>query len=633
MRFVSFEIENFKGIEHAKVDLIPSGAGVFTLIGLNESGKTTVLEAISKFRPDEERTEALYGSSSSEAPPTSFVPKQKKSNFTGDIAIKAVLKFDEGELAELITRIENSHDIEFDRDSISEEFSVRRVFTFESSDFKRVTNYWFLKVRSKTRRATIFREHWITATQVAPLFREIQTLVPRIVYFPTFLFSFPEKIILNPQQLDEEETDVNRLYRKIIQDIADALENPLNVEKHIVDRILKDESMVDRFFSIMSLSADKQQQVNAAMSEISAHVTNTVFEYWGKIFGGDFSGREIVVRPGIERSDEGNQVVFLQFLLRDGASQYELTERSLGFRWFFSFLMFTLYRVFSKGRGPTLFLLDEPASNLHSRAQMMLLDSFPKIASGSNMVIYSTHSHYMVNPAWLDQAFIVSNAAVDYNSVDEANKFVRSMANKVTVERYRNFVGKNPDKMTYFQPVLDKLDFSPSRLDLVRPSLLFEGKGDYLIVEYARSVILGRSTALAIVPTRGATGIYELVGLFLGWGVPFKVCLDADREGKKTKKELIENWALSNEEVFCLDDADPALANSSLDEMLAESDIEMVREHFRLDAPPTKSQIHLFFSEMLARREKVPLSEILVERVQAILKRAEFDERHAESLG
>ena len=59
MRFTRFEIKNFKGVEHAIVDLNPAGAHIATLIGLNESGKTTILEAISQFSGDNAE-QALY---------------------------------------------------------------------------------------------------------------------------------------------------------------------------------------------------------------------------------------------------------------------------------------------------------------------------------------------------------------------------------------------------------------------------------------------------------------------------------------------------------------------------------------------------------------------------------------------
>jgi len=61
MRFLKFEIKNFKGIRHAELSFSKSNtAGVYTLVGLNECGKTTLLEAIHSFSPDSD-TEIVGG--------------------------------------------------------------------------------------------------------------------------------------------------------------------------------------------------------------------------------------------------------------------------------------------------------------------------------------------------------------------------------------------------------------------------------------------------------------------------------------------------------------------------------------------------------------------------------------------
>jgi AAA15 family ATPase/GTPase len=50
MRYRGFEIKNFKGIKHVCLDLSDAPASnIHLLVGLNESGKTTILEALSFF--------------------------------------------------------------------------------------------------------------------------------------------------------------------------------------------------------------------------------------------------------------------------------------------------------------------------------------------------------------------------------------------------------------------------------------------------------------------------------------------------------------------------------------------------------------------------------------------------------
>ena len=62
MRIKAFHINNFKGIANTTLHLDDGAPGnVTTLIGLNESGKTTILEALSKFISADAETAHLVG--------------------------------------------------------------------------------------------------------------------------------------------------------------------------------------------------------------------------------------------------------------------------------------------------------------------------------------------------------------------------------------------------------------------------------------------------------------------------------------------------------------------------------------------------------------------------------------------
>ena len=76
MRYQSFRIQNFKGIKDTTVSLQTiGGAAVFALVGLNESGKTTVLEAIHSFAPDRATSELLGGAEGMGVPYNDRVPR------------------------------------------------------------------------------------------------------------------------------------------------------------------------------------------------------------------------------------------------------------------------------------------------------------------------------------------------------------------------------------------------------------------------------------------------------------------------------------------------------------------------------------------------------------------------------
>ncbi len=108
----------------------------------------------------------------------------------------------------------------------------------------------------------------------------------------------------------------------------------------------------------------------------------------------------------------GTKKYYVELKIRQGSDDYSINDRSLGFRWFFSFLIFTAFRrQRSSESGETLFLLDEPASNLHQSSQQKLLQNIESIFSNCKL-IYSTHSHHLIEPKWLSGAYIIRNEAI-----------------------------------------------------------------------------------------------------------------------------------------------------------------------------------------------------------------------------
>ena len=86
MRVRTFRLKNFKGIKSTEIQITNGPPGnIITLIGLNESGKTTVLEGIANFGLNDPETNSLVGTIQELQLPDSFVPKSKKGIFAGQI--------------------------------------------------------------------------------------------------------------------------------------------------------------------------------------------------------------------------------------------------------------------------------------------------------------------------------------------------------------------------------------------------------------------------------------------------------------------------------------------------------------------------------------------------------------------
>lgn len=107
--------------------------------------------------------------------------------------------------------------------------------------------------------------------------------------------------------------------------------------------------------------------------------------------------------------------VQLSFLVEDDGVKYKVRttlQRSDGFRQFISFLLTVSAENSAKKLSNTLLLLDEPETHLHPQAQEYLKDELIKISEGKedNVVIYATHSNYMIDKSHIDRCFRVTKS-------------------------------------------------------------------------------------------------------------------------------------------------------------------------------------------------------------------------------
>ena len=101
MKFKKIEIKNYKGIEHAILELSNSPKGnVYTLVGINESGKTSILEAINSFEYNAEKDSSSV-SNAVKPDLNQIIPIKEKANFNGDIELITTLELDAYDLVEL----------------------------------------------------------------------------------------------------------------------------------------------------------------------------------------------------------------------------------------------------------------------------------------------------------------------------------------------------------------------------------------------------------------------------------------------------------------------------------------------------------------------------------------------------
>jgi AAA15 family ATPase/GTPase len=514
MKYSFFRFKNFKGIKNGKISLIDNPNGkVSTLVGLNESGKTTILEAINFFKYNPESLDALELDNYKINDMHSLIPIDKRDNFQGFVEITGGVAFDPDDKDAILQKFKE-HDIKISK--MNDWVAFTQKYYFEDSshipekdEFR--WEYSFHGRKGKERNSKPLKNE--DALLVNDL---IKKRMPSILYFPNFLFEFPEKIFLDPQIADPK----HKYYQDIIQDILDSLGNETNLERHLIKRIQSEEDA-------------EKRNLTSLIGKMEAQLTKVIFTSWNKILNKEIKNSEIKLFYGVSPTDGP----YLEFNIKDEADTFRIVERSLGFRWFFVYILLTQFRSYRKSKKENiLFLFDEPAFNLHPSAQSQLLESFENLPR----VLYSTHSHYLINPKWLESTFVVKNEALDYNEEERFNP----KKTDIKIFKYREFASKHPNQTHYFQPILDLLDFKPSNLDLIPNSVLCEGKNDYYTFNYVCKYILKRESCVHFIPCTSSNKMDSLISLYQGWGRDFLILLDSDKAGKGQKDRYLDEFGL-----------------------------------------------------------------------------------------
>lgn len=538
MRYTKFKIENYKGIKFLELDLtLKPDHKIYTLVGLNESGKTTILEAINDFEFEVSADQRHL-----------LIPKNVAGGFTGSVIIKAILEFTDNDKLRITKFLKSK--IKFSEAVVADSLTLERKYNFTNSTPEAATRTYSKFVSIHKTKKTKASELEDEISSQLWLFIK-QNLFPEVIYYRDFLSKFPEKIYLETSEQKERE------YLSIIEDILTAI-NPLyNVDKSLLSR-LRDPNEANR------------QALEAVENDMGAKISQVVFDAWTNIQ--NVSRKEIVVKA---EYDVTSGRYYIRLNVKDGRQTYAISERSLGFRWFFTFLLYTEFRKERiKTSGEILFLLDEPASNLHQTAQKSLLETFRTITDKSRL-IYTTHSHHLINPEWLDSAYIIKNKGLEYKENDDFN------LSKTEIEayKYKQFVSRYPTETSYFQPILDVLDYQPGLLEMIPNIVITEGKFDFFIFKYFKDVVLrGVINNFNWYPGHGAGNLDLPIALYESWGKNYVVLLDSDREGRQQKVRYIRD--LSNDEhIFTLEDTNSILKNLSTEKIFTDQErLEISKE-------------------------------------------------------
>lgn len=252
---------------------------------------------------------------------------------------------------------------------------------------------------------------------------------------------------------------------------------------------------------------------------------NAVFTTkWSQLSG----VRDIAETELVEHFAKGPRHFEIRITDADGTT-FSVDERSKGALWYLSFLMKTEFRrkKMRLDSGKPVFLIDEPASNLHSSAQQNMVDDFVKLVEDTS-VVYSTHSQYLISRAHIRNAHVVRR--------DEGT---------VTATRWGDYLREDQSDVSHFQPLANLLQLLPN--DLVVPwqhALITEGPSDKSVIELMYRALHGSRPSYVVYPGTSAHNLGTLISLNLGWSADFRVLLDGDEAGDVAERRYQEDYSL-----------------------------------------------------------------------------------------
>jgi energy-coupling factor transporter ATP-binding protein EcfA2 len=585
MKYSKFVIKNYKGIKELVIDFEKGSTKVFTLVGLNESGKTSILEALNLIQVPISSNDVH-----------TLIPKSQKLNFNDSVSVTAYVSLepeDEALLKDFVKTLgyRELQDIKV--------FSLTRSYKFVKSEYEKGNSLrWDINLlgtkKNRINKTSLSKEE---ENKVIEQIRDKH--LPSIIYYPDFLFNFPARIYLEETEDESNEQDT---YREVLSDILDTVGGGLNIEEHLVKRM-------------KSSKEEAKEALESTIIKVGSKITKRVFDAWEALF--DSKGKEIILKPGIEEKINDGKVCYIEIRLKEKSSQFQIAERSLGFKWFFTFLLFTEFRKNRTGnKGEILFLLDEPASNLHSTAQKKLLATFEKLVSNCKL-IYTTHSHHLINPKWLNGAYIIRNKAFDPD--DEFN--FDSENTDIEAVPYKRFAAQHPDQRTYFQPILDSLDYQPGLLEDIPNIIVTEGKNDYYTFKYFQEVILKDKSKLFFYPGGGADRNDQVIALYLSWNRDFKILLDGDKAGDKAKTRYVKEFGEEvKSKIFLLKDINFEFQGPT-EHLFSNEDKIKVTQYFDADETKfDKSKFNTAIQNLLISKKEYHFSKETLQNFKQVLE-------------
>lgn len=490
MKLKSMQVKNFKCVEDStRFDICP----VTCLVGQNEAGKTSLLAALHKLNPDVAEL--------AEFDVLLEYPRRRRKEYelrTGgepDDALITEWEIEDKD-AETLDKIFGAGGLRSRMVEIRKGYYPGSWWTFEGA------------------------EPLQTTSLPAPARSDLEKLLPKFLYFDKcnilngrvaidFLIKKQQRGMLSGQE---------RVFMALLDMVGTKPEHLASIEN--------------------------SEELTADLEAASAPITDQIARHWSQ----NTSLRVCFqLHPGKPQDpppfDEG-YVLETRILNTRHNITLNFDERSTGFAWFFSFLVW--FSQVKKTFGENLFLLlDDPGIGLHARAQEDLLQYMSRELEPNYQILYTTHSPFMIHANALAQCRTVEDIVV----VDDRGH-EKYLGTKVGQE----MLSTNPDTLI---PLRAALGYEMTRSMNGQKTLLVASPTDAMYLNWFSQRLAQENRAClgsdwSVIPCGGGEKIGAFLGLFGANEGNMVVLMDA-AGGQKKLKQLPAPEIMHNSRILTMD--------------------------------------------------------------------------------
>jgi len=519
-KYKSFELEQKFNLED----------NITILVGMNESGKTSVLEAIAKTRYFQDDDNFKFNA-------THDYPRKDKKrmekNSENPQAITCTYEIDD-ELKQSIENEMGKGILKSTTFSVTTKYNnkiavninvdPKKFIEFKTKELNiasETTIGKLLKVKNKTDLETLQKEYkdeaYITAFRSLTKYFEntnnwqedpigeyvyrtfLLPKIPKFLYYDEY-YSLPSRISI--EKLNKNELEDNEYKTaKALFELADINTNDILKATNFEDYIAELEATE----AIISKELFEYWQTNTNLSIIFQIDKVENIEHRNTGYGQQITDIRIVEH-------------ILDIRVKNKGVSLPLKNRSKGFNWFFSFLVW-FKKIQEDQNSNYILLLDEPGLNLHASAQADLL-RFLEDLSLNYQIIYTTHSPFMITSDKLHRVRTILET-------DEGSVISDSIQEK--------------DPNTLF-PLQAALGYDIAQnLFISKKNLLVEGVSDLIYLQHMSAMLetigkTGLSHDITIVPTGGLEKVATFISLLRSNDLKIVCLLDSFSDHKSKEK-------------------------------------------------------------------------------------------------